>query len=114
MFEESTEAGTPVRTERRAHQRHRAAFRVEGAGDVRGTTRDLSVTGIYFRTPGNASVIRGQTLSLALRLDQEDPDNPIVVRGEAVVLRVERGPDGWGIAAGVKEWTLDGRIPQSH
>jgi hypothetical protein len=84
------EARAPV--ERRSAPRHRAVAPVRFPGGT-GVTRDLSTTGLFFRTD-DGSFELGQLVELSVTLGHADPEGPLEMICRGRVCRVEQPKPG--------------------
>ena len=95
--------------ERRKHQRFQIALRVE-LSEGMGTTRDLSVCGMFFET--DRSFVVGEIIEFTLVLEYLDPCQPVRLQGQGRVVRVERHNHLVGVAVAIMAYRID-RHPRS-
>lgn len=74
--------------DRRQAQRFRLALPVE-LGNSRGQTRDISTSGVFLELDTDPTFSSGESVSFTLRLGYADPDHPVHLQCEGVVVRVE-------------------------
>ena len=87
---------TSSQPERRCVPRHRMSLPARFPGGI-GVTRDVSSTGVYFLSRG--SFEEGQQVSLAISLEQSNPEGPLDVTYQGVVVRIEESDLGTGAQA---------------
>ena len=75
----------PDRSDRRRAARFRIAIPVELEGGT-GTTRDVSLSGVYFET--DQSFAPGEQISLALVLERVSPGRPVRLECDGRIVRV--------------------------
>lgn len=85
----------PDRSDRRQAPRFRIAIPVELEGG-RGTTRDVSLSGVYFET--DQSFAPGEQINLALVLERVSPGRPVRLECEGRIVRVSRFDTQIGVA----------------
>ena len=93
------------RSERRASSRHRIALPVM-LGDARGTTRDVSASGVFFTLrdrPTRPPELR-EPIRFRLTLEHVDPQGPLHIGCEGHVVRVEVGPEAVGVAVSISAY----------
>jgi PilZ domain len=95
----------PIYPERRRARRYRVAVPVELEGVERGLTRDISTSGVFFET--TEALVRGAPLTFSLFLEQTDLSGPVWVVCTGQVVRVDRRPDGVGVAATIESFRFD-------
>jgi PilZ domain-containing protein len=64
-----------------------------------GTTREVSIAGVFFEIDQPYSA--GEPVTIALVLERADPDAPLHLKGVGHVVRVEPRDDKIGVAAAV-------------
>jgi len=100
----------PDRSDRRRAARFQIAIPVELEGGT-GTTRDVSLSGVFFET--DQSFAPGEEIRLALLLERASPTRPVRLQCEGRIVRVTRfdgrigvavafssykfGPSGWPV-----------------
>ena len=97
------EAGPGTRT-RRAHERIPTALKVVLQEGASGVTRDVSASGIYFRTA--AAPGQGESIEFAVEFVDNTGQRTWVLECKAAVVRVEPEGDGFGVAAKIIESKL--------
>jgi hypothetical protein len=80
-----TPGAEPDRSDRRQAARFRIAIPVELEGGM-GTTRDVSLSGVFFET--EQSFAPGEQISLALVLERVSPGRPVRLQCDGRVVRV--------------------------
>ena len=91
--------------EKRQAERHRVtlAVKFEGGG---GTSRDISAAGMFFET-ADRSFSPGETIHVWLLFEHVNPDEPILLRCEGRVVRVERSEGRVGVAVAFSSYGLE-------
>ncbi len=84
--------------DRRRAQRYAVDLRVE-LSEGRGTTRDVSLSGVFFET--DRPLAPGPPLRFALFLEHGYPDAPVRLVCEGEIVRIEPCGDRVGIAAAI-------------
>jgi hypothetical protein len=90
------------RTWNREERRQAARFSTALAltiGGTAGRTRDVSATGIFFFTRSHDVLTVGAPITFTLELTHADPNGVLEVACSGMIVRVEHGPDGIGVAA---------------
>jgi hypothetical protein len=90
--------------ERRKAPRFQVALRVELPAGT-GITRDLSASGVFFET--DLVFALGQVIQFALVFEHIDPRQPVRLRCQGQVVRVERRNDTLGVAVAITAYRLD-------
>jgi hypothetical protein len=90
-----TPGAGPDRSDRRQAARFRIAIPVELEGGM-GTTRDVSLSGVFFET--DQSFAPGEQISLALVLERASPGRPVRLECEGRIVRVTRVDSRIGVA----------------
>jgi hypothetical protein len=85
----------------RKEQRFNTELKVRLEGDVEGTARNVSATGIFFVT--RAALRAGQPVKFKLEF-QNFPSGPIQVECSARIVRVEEQGAGWGVGASIESF----------
>src|SRR5208337_3300930 len=85
----------PNRSDRRRAARFQIAIPVELEGGT-GTTRDVSLSGVFFET--EQSFAPGEEISLALLLERVSPGRPVRLECEGRIVRVTRFDGRIGVA----------------
>lgn len=85
----------PDRSDRRRAARFQIAIPVELEGGT-GTTRDVSLLGVFFET--EQSFAPGEEISLALLLERVSPGRPVRLECEGRIVRVTRFDGRIGVA----------------
>ena len=91
------ENGSKV-SERRRAARFQIPIPVE-LEEGRGTTRDVSLSGVFFET--DQSFAPGEQVSLIMVLERASPDRPIRLQCEGRVVRVTRSDKRIGVAVAI-------------
>jgi len=75
---------------------------LQAGGD--GVTRDISATGVFFKT--QAAVSEGESIDFSIEFEDAGGKHKWTLACSARVIRVERGSDGFGVAAKITESRL--------
>lgn len=84
--------------ERRRAERFKGAIPIE-LKDGRGLSRDFSTDGIYFETDQSFSI--GEHIDFTMQLDHADQANPLRVRCQGKVVRLEAAFGMSGVAVAI-------------
>lgn len=84
-------------TDRRQARRYRLALPVELRGG-KGQTRDISTSGVFLELDIDHTFSPGESVSFALQSEHADPDHPVHLQCQGVVVRVEPHEGMVGIA----------------
>jgi hypothetical protein len=82
-----TESPHPC-ADRRQARRYRLALPVE-IGDSRGQTPDISTSGVFLELDTDRIFSPGELVSFTLQSEHADPDHPVHLQCQGVVVRVE-------------------------
>ncbi len=107
--EDMLASGAGEFVERRQAARIATAIPVEIQGG-RGTTRDVSTSGVFFET--DLSLLPGEPITVYLILEHVSPAAPLRVRCEGRIVRVERRDGRRGVAVAASSYRLDLAGPQ--
>jgi hypothetical protein len=83
--------------DRRQAQRFRLALPVE-LGDTTGQTRDISTSGVFLELDTDRTFSRGESVSFTLQSEHADPNHPVHLQCQGVVVRVEPREGKVGVA----------------
>jgi PilZ domain-containing protein len=86
---------SPRAADRRQARRYRLALPVELEHGT-GLTRDISASGVFFKT--NSSFRLGETIRFSLVLEYADPSGPLRLHCQGEIVRVERYEGTVGVA----------------
>jgi hypothetical protein len=69
------------------------------------TTRDFSISGVFFET--DRALSQGQEIEFTLVLEHIDPGRPIRLKCRGKIVRVEESGQKIGVAAAIDSYTFE-------